>query len=227
MPRAGLVCPGICVAMSGACRPHCRPAPRRSPRRDPRRLHPAHDRPACHRRRRARHIHGPSSQRLAFARSSTDLGRLRRTLNGRECRFRSRAGAKLVGPETTAMDELRQSSPGPGSLSHPMHWRRLSCYSSLVGPVDSSVRAICGRAARSAPSAWLAALLVDDFYAVGGVHHRLVLLIPVHLVVLMPGLAKDLNDLTPTSGLTVDAASLKPVTDTRRARCVLRAHVSD
>jgi hypothetical protein len=53
-------------------------------------------------------------------------------------------------------------------------------------------------------SAWSAALLVDDFYAVGGVHDRLVLLVAVHLVVLMPGLAKDLNDLAPTSGRTVD-----------------------
>jgi hypothetical protein len=76
-------------------------------------------------------------------------------------------------------------------------------------------------------SASLAASLADDFYAVRGVHDRLVLLVPVHLVVLMPGLAKDLNDLTPTSGLTVDTPSLKQVTDTRRGWCVLRAHVRD
>jgi hypothetical protein len=76
-------------------------------------------------------------------------------------------------------------------------------------------------------SAWSAALLVDDFYAVGGVHDRLVLLVPVHLVVLMPGLAKDLNDLAPTSRLTVDTPSLEQVTDTRRGWCVLRAHVRD
>ena len=57
-------------------------------------------------------------------------------------------------------------------------------------------------------SAWLVALLVDDVYAVGGVHDRLVPLVPVHLVVLMPGLAEDLNDLPPTGGLTVDAPEL-------------------
>ena len=57
-------------------------------------------------------------------------------------------------------------------------------------------------------SALLAALLGDDFYAVGGVHDRLVLLVPVHLVVLMPGLAKDLDDLPPTSGRTVETPSL-------------------
>ena len=58
-------------------------------------------------------------------------------------------------------------------------------------------------------SAWLAVLLADDFYAVRGVHDRLVPLVPAHLVVLVPGLAKDLNDLAPTSGLTVDTPSLK------------------
>jgi len=42
----------------------------------------------------------------------------------------------------------------------------------------------------------------------------------------MPRLAKDLNDLAPTSGLTVDTPSLKPVTDARRGWCLLRAHVS-
>jgi hypothetical protein len=86
-----------------------------------------------------------------------------------------------------------------------------------------------GRSAGGAEraSAWLAALLVDDFYAVGGVHDRLVLLIPVHLVVLMPELAKDLNDLAPTSGLTMDTPSLKQVTDTRLGWCVLRTHVTD
>ena len=54
-------------------------------------------------------------------------------------------------------------------------------------------------------AALLVALLVDDVYAVGGVHDRLVLLVPVHLVVLMPGLAEDLNDLPLTGGRTVDA----------------------
>jgi hypothetical protein len=49
----------------------------------------------------------------------------------------------------------------------------------------------------------------------------------VHLVVLMPGLAKDLNDLAPTSRLTVDTPSLEQVTDTRRGWCVFRAHVRD
>ena len=68
---------------------------------------------------------------------------------------------------------------------------------------------------------------MDDYYAVSWVHRRLVLLIPVHLVVLMSGLAKDLNDLAAASGLAVDPASLKPITDTHRARCVLRTHVSD
>jgi len=51
-----------------------------------------------------------------------------------------------------------------------------------------------------------------------------VLLVPVHLVVLMPRLAEDLNDLPPTGGLTVDAPSLKPVTDARRSWW---GHVSD
>jgi hypothetical protein len=99
--------------------------------------------------------------------------------------------------------------------------------STFVGPADSRVRGNLRPSGAERGGAWLAALVVDDFDTVGGVHDRLVLLIPVHLVMLMPGLAKDLNDLAPTSGLTVDTPSLQPVPDTRRGRFVLRTHVRD
>jgi len=71
------------------------------------------------------------------------------------------------------------------------------------------------------------ALLVADEYAVGGINDRLVLLVPVHPVVLMPGLTEDLNDQPPTGGLTVDTASLKPVADSRRSGGAFGAHMSD
>ena len=61
--------------------------------------------------------------------------------------------------------------------------------------------------------AWLVALLADDLHPVSGIHDRLVLLVPAHPVVLMAGLAQDLEDFTPSTGLAVDslASSTSPV----------------
>lgn len=75
--------------------------------------------------------------------------------------------------------------------------------------------------------AWSAVLLVDDLYAVGGVHDRLVLLVPSHPVVLVPGLAQNLEDLPPASGLAVNSPGLEHVADARRLWCVVRAHARD
>jgi hypothetical protein len=86
---------------------------------------------------------------------------------------------------------------------------------------------VLSRAEEEYADAWLAALLVDDEHAVGGVHDRLVPLVPVDPVVLMPGLAEDLIDPPPTGWLTVDTTSFNPITDVRCGWCVLRVHMSD
>ena len=78
----------------------------------------------------------------------------------------------------------------------------------------------------AAGSRALVAPLGDDPNAVGGIHDRLVLLVPAHPVVLMPGLAEDLEDLPMASGLAVDAFRLKHVARMGDVWCLL-AHTED